>query len=198
MIVIDLIAAMALISMMDMLRGGLAPYATWPREHPTRKILGEAGKWGMGICIALILGLPWPAVLLSAVLFRLSTNLGYGRPMGLYFGHLTAATANDEFCERLREFVGQSEATIIRTPLVSLAVCGALWGLPALVLAWFDVRALAVLVAWTVAMPAGAAIAKHLGPVKGSVWQNDVDSWATAGWWQVFRGFVAGAILALA
>lgn len=176
----------------DRIRGGwglgLAP------DSDEKKYLGKVVKVVYGAGIALACGVTqWWVVLLCAAGFRFTSNLGYGTPIGIYLSGLTLPQAllkHPEFCERVRELLGSDRGRIAMTPKISLAFCGALWGLPFLLMCWADLRLLTAFFAWIFAMPLCAALAKHVRP-------SFPAEWGAWGWWELYRGAAVGAVCAL-
>jgi hypothetical protein len=175
----------------DRIRGGwglgLSP------DGAAKKYLGKTVKVLYGAGIALACGVTeWWVVMLCAVGFRFASNLGYGTPIGIYLSDIPLPQAlmkHPEFCERFREMLGSDRGRIAATPLISLAFCGALWGLPFLVLCWADGRLSAAFFGWVLAMPVCAALSKRAHP-------GFPVEWGAWGWWELYRGAAVGVICA--
>lgn len=154
-----------------------------------KKWFGRTVKVLMGAAIALACGVTdWRILLACAALFRLSQNTGYGTPIGIYLSDIPLEQAlpkNPEFCERMRQFLGASRTRIAQTPLISLGYCGAIWGLPFLLMAWADTRLMVAFWGYIIAMPAAAMIAKRAHP-------KFPPNWGPWPYWEIYRSALVG------
>lgn len=150
-----------LCGLLDRIRGGWRPMGQWA-NYPA--------KFGYGLVLGALLGLPWqwwPAV---SFLWWLGEKPGYGYPLGWAVTGIPTPIRKPEAKPEWWQFW-----FLKSQPWPSLIVRGAMWGAPCLLLYYWQPDVLGLVVAGALGMPAGALLERQFTsrwPASGEAWRG--------------------------
>lgn len=169
----------------DRVRGGWAPFGFRPLWWE------RTAKFGYGAMLAALAGVDWQFWPVVAVLWWLGEKPGWGYPMGWAI----VGRSPDEWDTTPHGPESWQIGWLSFMPYTSLAVRGAIWACPCLLVAWWQPDILKLL-AMAIAMPlsayAGGLASRRFGD--RSEIAVDVDGWAIA---EITRGGLCGLMVAL-